>query len=57
MCHVRLTISVTINGGDNFDLKQHKAITGVEGHYHPFHWCGINRLYPVCMISMSNQAV
>jgi hypothetical protein len=27
-----------------------------SGPEHPLHWCGINRLYPACLISMSNQA-
>jgi len=26
------------------------------GPEHPFHWCGNNRLYPACLLSMSNQA-
>ena len=27
-----------------------------SGPEHPLYWCGINRLYPVYTISMSNQA-
>jgi hypothetical protein len=37
--------------------QQHFVPAPQSGPEHPFHWCGMHRLYPVYTISISNQAV
>ena len=57
MLYSAMTLQATLYNQLLFALRDLCGGSVIQsGPEHPLHWCGINRLYPACILSISNEA-